>query len=106
MPRYDYVCRLNGHLFEEIQSFYAESGAACPRCGAPSDRQISIPAVHYKGSGFYTTDHARNSSRQSSSSSGKNGGDSDKPPEKAKKGSKASSTESKGSSDSSKSEAS
>ena len=28
-------------------------------CGADCERVLSAPAVHFKGSGFYTTDYAR-----------------------------------------------
>ena len=85
MPRYDYRCRDNGHIFEMIQSFHSTPGAVCPECGAESDRQLSIPAVHYKGSGFYTTDHARTNVGRSGGGSGKDNSSSDKADDKPEK---------------------
>ena len=103
MPRYDYRCRECAHLFEKIQSCNSVPGAICPECGAESDRQISIPAVHYKGSGFYTTDHARSNvgrsggkSEKDTDSTSKKDSKSDKPSssKKSDSKSKAKSTES------------
>lgn len=94
MPRYDYRCRECGNLFEKTQSFNSVPGANCPICGAEADRQISIPAVHYKGSGFYTTDHAR-------SNVGRSGGRSDRDKDSSdKKESKSKTTASSNKSDS------
>ena len=59
-------------------------GANCPICGAESDRQISIPAVHYKGSGFYTTDHARSNVGRSGGRSERDKDSSDKKESKSK----------------------
>ena len=61
MPLYDYKCS-NGHIFEEMQSFSSEPVATCAECGLTAVRQLSVPVVLYKGSGFYTTDYARNGS--------------------------------------------
>ena len=70
MPRYDYKCRANGHVFELVQGFNDEAAATCPEDGSQADRQLSIPAVHYKGSGFYTTD-SRSSNSASAAVNGK-----------------------------------
>ena len=69
MPRYDYKCEANGHVFEVTQSFNDEPGAICPEDGSKSERQMSIPHVIYKGSGFYTTDYKNSSSSTSNGSS-------------------------------------
>jgi predicted nucleic acid-binding Zn ribbon protein len=45
--------------------------AACQECGAPVDRVFHPVAVHFKGSGFYTTDYGRK--RGHGSDSGDNG---------------------------------
>jgi putative FmdB family regulatory protein len=58
MPIYEYLCE-NGHRFESFQSMSEDPISVCPECGAKSERQLSAPAIHYKGSGFYTTDYAR-----------------------------------------------
>lgn len=67
MPRYDYKCEKNGHIFEVVQGFNDEAVAFCPDDGSESVRQLSIPHVIYKGSGFYTTDYKSNGSNGSSS---------------------------------------
>ena len=67
MPLYDYKCA-NGHIFEVVQSWSADPGATCGDCGEAAKRQVSVPMVVYKGSGFYTTDYGRNGSSNGSGS--------------------------------------
>jgi putative FmdB family regulatory protein len=57
MPIYEYRCR-NGHEFEVFQSMAEDPVSRCPECGAPVERVFHPVAVHFKGSGFYTTDYA------------------------------------------------
>lgn len=59
MPLYDYRCQ-GGHEYELSEGFHAPTEHACPTCGRPSRRQISLPAVIFKGSGFYSTDNRKN----------------------------------------------
>jgi putative FmdB family regulatory protein len=78
MPTYDYLCE-NGHRFEEIQRFSDDALEKCVVCGAPCRRMLHAPAIHFKGSGFYSTDYGTkkrgpNGSESSKSESG--GGDS------------------------------
>jgi putative FmdB family regulatory protein len=80
MPIYEYRCD-NDHTFEVIQSMTEDSLDTCTVCGAPARRVLHAPAVHFKGSGFYTTDYARKgkkagASDSSSSNSDSGGGDS------------------------------
>jgi putative FmdB family regulatory protein len=56
MPIYEYRC-LNGHTFEVIQSMADDPVATCEECGAPVERVFHPVAVHFKGSGFYSTDY-------------------------------------------------
>jgi putative FmdB family regulatory protein len=58
MPVYGYRCE-NGHTFEVVQRMSDEPVAACEVCGAPVQRVFHPVAVHFKGSGFYTTDYGR-----------------------------------------------
>jgi len=58
MPIYEYRCR-NGHEFEVFQSMSDDPVTECEECGAPVERVFRPVAVHFKGSGFYTTDYAR-----------------------------------------------
>ncbi|HSD23711.1 MAG TPA: FmdB family zinc ribbon protein [Solirubrobacterales bacterium] len=72
MPIYEYRC-LNGHTFEVIQSMSDDPIEACEVCGAPVERVFHPVAVHFKGSGFYTTDYAKKAKAGAS----KDGGSSD-----------------------------
>ena len=59
MPLYEYKCP-NGHLFEVIHGMTEEGPTACEVCGASPLQRVLYPvAVHYKGSGFYSTDYGR-----------------------------------------------
>ena len=68
MPIYEYVCA-DGHRFERRQGFDAAPVAVCPVCEGRSERVLHAPTVHYKGSGFYTTDYGRSGSYKSDSKS-------------------------------------
>jgi putative FmdB family regulatory protein len=77
MPIYEYRC-LNGHTFEVIQSMSDDPVETCEVCGAPVERVFHPVAVHFKGSGFYTTDYAgkakADASKDGESSSSDSGG--------------------------------
>jgi putative FmdB family regulatory protein len=77
MPIYEYRCT-NGHTFEVIQSMSDDPVETCEVCGAPVERVFHPIAVHFKGSGFYSTDYAGKtkaaSSKDGDSSSGDSGG--------------------------------
>jgi putative FmdB family regulatory protein len=65
MPIYEYRCR-NGHNFEVVQSMFDDPVSTCEECGAPVERVFHPVAVHFKGSGFYTTDYAKKGAAQAS----------------------------------------
>jgi putative FmdB family regulatory protein len=69
MPIYEYRCT-NGHTFEVFQSMSEDSLTHCVECGAACERVLSAPAVHFKGSGFYTTDYARKGAKKAASDGG------------------------------------
>jgi putative FmdB family regulatory protein len=69
MPIYEYRCT-NGHTFEIFQSMSEDSVTECVECGAECERVLSAPAVHFKGSGFYTTDYARKGAKKAASDGG------------------------------------
>lgn len=58
MPIYEYKCD-NGHVFDVIQKISDEPLVECQECEAPARRVLHPVAVHFKGSGFYTTDYGR-----------------------------------------------
>ncbi len=83
MPIYEYRC-INGHEFEVFQAMSDEPVLACQVCGAPVERIFRPVAVHFKGSGFYTTDYARKAQATSSGDGAKESSDS-KPSEEGDK---------------------
>ena len=58
MPIYEYRCE-KGHTFEVMQRMTDDSITECSTCGAPVQRVFHPVAVHFKGSGFYTTDYGK-----------------------------------------------
>jgi putative FmdB family regulatory protein len=58
MPIYEYRCD-NGHTFEELQRMTDEPLTSCSTCGARVERVFHPVAVHFKGSGFYSTDYGK-----------------------------------------------
>ncbi len=75
MPVYDYKCT-KGHVYEKTEGFDAPSRQKCVKCGSAAQRQISMPAVIFKGSGFYSTDNRKGASTSSPDSSSTKDGDS------------------------------
>jgi putative FmdB family regulatory protein len=79
MPIYEYRCP-NGHTFELFQRMSDPAPSQCQICGAaPLDKVLYPAAIHFKGSGFYSTDYGRGGRTKDGSSDG------DKPPEKTDK---------------------
>jgi putative FmdB family regulatory protein len=61
MPIYEYRCP-NGHVFERFQRMTDPAPDACEVCEASPVEIVLYPvAVHFKGSGFYSTDYGRGS---------------------------------------------
>jgi len=59
VPIYEYRCP-NGHVFELFQRMDDPPPDACPTCEAgPLEKVLYPVAVHFKGSGFYSTDYGR-----------------------------------------------
>jgi putative FmdB family regulatory protein len=75
MPIYEYRCP-NGHQFEVFQAMSDDPVSVCEVCGAPVERVFRPVAVHFKGSGFYTTDYARKTTATSSTDGDKESSDS------------------------------
>jgi putative FmdB family regulatory protein len=70
MPIYEYKCP-NGHLFEVFHGMTEPSPEACEVCAAsPLQRVLHPVAVHYKGSGFYSTDYGRKGKKPGKDSGG------------------------------------
>jgi putative FmdB family regulatory protein len=92
VPIYEYRCP-NGHVFELFQRMGDAQPEVCEVCGeGPVERVLYPVAVHFKGSGFYSTDYGRGSRKKDSSSTdGDSAGDGDskKPKEEKKKAAEA-----------------
>jgi len=75
MPLYEYLCDACKQRFEVIQKFSDPPPETCARCGkGPVHRQVSTPAIQFKGSGWYITEYAGG---RSSSASSTGAGDTD-----------------------------
>ncbi len=88
MPIYEYRCT-NGHRFEVMQRITDDALTECEVCGAAATRVLHPVAIHFKGSGFYSTDYGRGKKSSGSSESS-----SDAKPKDDSKGSESKSTES------------
>jgi putative FmdB family regulatory protein len=63
LPIYEYACAACGGSFEVLQKFSDDPIETCQLCGEGPVRKVLHPvAIHFKGSGFYTTDYAKKSS--------------------------------------------
>ncbi len=85
MPIYEYRCP-NGHTFELFQKMSDAPAETCPTCGAGPVEKLLFPvAVHFKGSGFYSTDYGRGKRASKDGSEPATGGEktTEKPAEKA-----------------------
>jgi len=63
MPTYEYMCKSCGHLFEIVQSMRDDTLTECPECGGELRKVFAPPAISFKGSGFYATDHGKKGAR-------------------------------------------
>ena len=90
MPIYEYRCP-DGHTFEVFQRMSDAPVEACQVCGkSPVEKVLYPVSVHFKGSGFYSTDYGRGSRKRDGSGEGdgaaktddKKADKSDKKPEK------------------------
>jgi putative FmdB family regulatory protein len=78
MPIYEYRCP-DGHTFELFQRMTDPAPSECQICGAAPVQKVLYPAaIHFKGSGFYSTDYGRGGRKKESV-------DGDKPADKGEK---------------------
>jgi putative FmdB family regulatory protein len=77
VPIYEYRCP-DGHVFELFHRMDDPPPEACSICGkSPVEKVLYPVAVHFKGSGFYSTDYGR-SRKTGKDSDGSSGGDDSK----------------------------
>lgn len=67
MPLYEYKCEKCGNLFEVMQKFSDEPVKTHENCGGSVRRLLSVPALQFKGSGWYVNDYAKSGSTKSGS---------------------------------------
>ncbi len=76
MPIYEYRCP-RGHTFEIFQRMTDPPAEACQVCGESPVTKVLYPAaIHFKGSGFYSTDYGRGNRRPAQKEGGDGAGDS------------------------------
>ncbi len=61
MPLYEYKCEKCGELFEVRQKFADEPLRIHEKCGGLANRLLSVPALQFKGSGWYVNDYGKGS---------------------------------------------
>jgi putative FmdB family regulatory protein len=81
VPFYEYRCP-NGHTFEVFQKMIEPPVEVCSICGEGPVEKILFPvAVHFKGSGFYSTDYGR-AGQKAGAKEGEGGGTTEKAADK------------------------
>ena len=76
VPIYEYRCP-EGHTFERFQSMTAPAPEKCDVCAASPVELVLYPvAIHYKGSGFYSTDYGKSKAAKKEGESGGSSSDS------------------------------
>ena len=98
MPIYEYRCE-KGHTFEVMQRMSDDPLTNCTTCDATVQRVFHPVAVHFKGSGFYTTDYGKKRSGAAASSSGDSSSSDSKSESKSETKSSSESSSSSSSSD-------
>ncbi len=59
MPFYEYQCNECGAVQEAFQRMSDAPLVKCEKCGGELRRVFHPVAIHFKGSGFYTTDYGK-----------------------------------------------
>jgi putative FmdB family regulatory protein len=61
VPIYEYRCDECGATYEVFQKISDDPLETCERCDGRLRKVLYPAAIHFKGSGFYTTDYGRSS---------------------------------------------
>lgn len=77
MPTYEYRCLSCDHQFERFQRMSDDPVKDCEVCGAPVKRLLFPVAVHFKGSGFYSTEYGPRGSLLAGGANAANAGSSE-----------------------------
>jgi putative FmdB family regulatory protein len=100
MPIYEYDCEACGRRTEAIQRVGEKPLKICPHCGGKLKKAFSVPAIQFKGSGWYVTDYGgakgEQKKKEAAADTKEGSGESkDATPEKKEKADKAKSPKSK-----------
>ena len=68
MPIYEYRCDDCGVTLEVLQKMSDDPLETCEQCGGHLSKVLHPVAIHFKGSGFYTTDYGKGSGRPTGAS--------------------------------------
>ena len=75
MPTYEFRCRDCGHTFDVVQKMTDDPLTVCPNCGGQLRKVFAPPAIAFKGSGFYATDHGKKAKKPEPATDGGAKGD-------------------------------
>jgi putative FmdB family regulatory protein len=64
VPIYEYRCDECGDSFDVLQRMSDDPLVTCEKCGGTLRKVMHPVAIHFKGSGFYTTDYGKGSGRR------------------------------------------
>lgn len=68
MPTYDFTCSTCSSRFEALLPFGGKKRPPCPKCGSrKTEKLITPPTIHFKGTGFFKTDNCKKSSPEKKS---------------------------------------
>jgi len=63
MPIYEFRCKkCNAHI-EVFQKLSDKPPTRCKKCSGRLEKQMSAPAIQFKGEGWYVTDYPRKGSK-------------------------------------------
>jgi putative FmdB family regulatory protein len=65
VPIYEYRCDTCGDSFDVLQRMSDDALTTCEKCGGALRKVLHPVAIHFKGSGFYTTDYGKGSGHRS-----------------------------------------
>jgi putative FmdB family regulatory protein len=69
MPTYDYACANCGHVIEVVHGVHDTGPTVCPQCGGLLRKRMTLPAIHFRGSGWAKKD-ARDAAKSSTAAAG------------------------------------
>jgi len=72
VPTYEYRCA-EGHTTEAFQKMTDPPLKRCGTCGKKVERVLFAPTIHYKGSGFYSTDYGKGGKKATEPKESKSG---------------------------------